>query len=331
MSNEIIIYLLLNFLIFFSSAKIAYFLKLVDKPSKRKIHSIATAYTGGIALSFILIFSIFIFDIYDQKLNLILSLGLLISLVGLVDDKYSLNVGGKLSLQIIPIFYLIVINDIILTNLGNYEYFDLKLGSFGTPFTLLCVLFLINAFNYFDGLDGTLTLTTISVIGILIFLTEDQNFNLFFMLILTSLVIFLFFNFSFFKLPKMFLGDSGSLTIGFIIAFVLIHISNQKLVHPILLAWSIVIFVYEFISINILRIFRKKRLFKPGQDHLHHLIFKNNNSIYLTNLFICILNVFFFIIGYLSFQLISPLVSLILFVMLFIIFLFFRNLYYLKN
>ena len=331
MNNEIIIYFLFNLLIFFSSAKIAYFLKLVDKPSTRKIHSKATAYTGGIALSLNLILSILIFNIYDQKLNLILASSFLVSLVGLVDDKYSLNVGGKLSLQIIPIFYLIVVNDIILTNLGNYEYFDLNLGSFGVPFTLLCILFLINAFNYFDGLDGTLTLTSISVICILIFLTEDYNFDLFFKLILTSLGIFLFFNFSFFKLPKMFLGDSGSLTIGFIISFVLIHISKQNLVHPILLAWSIVIFVYEFISINILRILNKRPLFKAGQDHLHHLFFKNNNSIFLTNLYICIINIFLFTIGYLSFQLISPLFSLILFVILFVIFLFFRNLYYLKN
>ena len=331
MNSELIFYFLINFLIFFLFAKIGYALKLIDKPDKRKIHPIATTYAGGVALSSILVISILLFDIYDPKLNLILSSAFLISLVGFIDDKYSLNVGGKLSLQVIPIFYLIVVNDLMLTNIGNYENFNLKLGTFAAPFTLFSVLFLINAFNYFDGLDGTLTLTAISVICILIFLTDEHNFDLFFKLILTSLGIFLFFNFSFFKLPKMFLGDSGSLTIGFIISFVLIHISKQNLVHPILLAWSIVIFAYEFISINILRILNKKALFKAGQDHLHHLFFKHNNSILLTNLYMCTLNVFLFIIGYLSFQLISPLVSLILFTILFIIFLFFRNLYFLKD
>ena len=331
MNNEIIFYFLLSFFIFFSFAKISYILKLVDKPNKRKIHLKATSYSGGIALSCSLIVSIIIFDIYDQKLNLILSMSFLISLVGLIDDKYNLNVGGKLSLQIIPIFYLIVVNDMILKDIGNYDYFNLELGTFAVPFTLLCVLFLINAFNYFDGLDGTLSFTSTSVICILLFLTKDQNVDLFLKLLLISLIIFLFFNFSFFKLPKMFLGDSGSLAIGFIISFVLIHISNQNLIHPILLAWSIVIFIYEFISINIIRLLKKKHLFTAGHDHLHHLIFKNSNSIFLTNLYICMLNVFFFIIGYLSFQLISPLASLIFFNILFVIFLYLRNLYFLKN
>ena len=143
MNNEIIFYFLISFFIFFSFAKIAYFLKLVDKPNKRKIHLRATTYSGGIALSCSLIVSIIIFDIYDQKLNAILSMGFLISLVGLIDDKYNLNVGGKLSLQIIPIFFLIVVNNMILKDIGNYDYFNLVLGTFAVPFTLLCVLFLI--------------------------------------------------------------------------------------------------------------------------------------------------------------------------------------------
>ena len=90
------------------TAKLSYKLRLVDLPTKRKIHSKATAYTGGFALSVIFILSILILDISDNVLNLILSIGFLISIVGLIDDKYNLNVGGKLSLQVIPIFYLVV-------------------------------------------------------------------------------------------------------------------------------------------------------------------------------------------------------------------------------
>ena len=77
--------------------------------------------------------------------------------MGLIDDKYNLNTGGKLSLQVIPIFYLIVFENLKLTQIGDYEYFKLSLGSFSIPFTLLCVLLLINSFNYFDGIDGSLS------------------------------------------------------------------------------------------------------------------------------------------------------------------------------
>ena len=89
--------------------------------------------------------------------------------MGLIDDKYNLNVGGKLSLQVIPIFYLVVFESLFLTNIGDYDYFKLELGTINIPFTLINVLFLINAFNYFDGIDGILGSVTISVLCILFF------------------------------------------------------------------------------------------------------------------------------------------------------------------
>ena len=222
MYNEIPIYFLLTFFLLFVCAKIGYALNLVDLPNKRKIHLKPTAYTGGIAIIISLLFALQVVDVFDKALSLILSISFLISLVGLIDDKFSLNTGGKLSLQIIPIFYLIIFENLTLNNIGAYNYFILELGSFSVPFTLLCVLFLTNAFNYFDGMDGTLSFTTISVLAILYFLIPDQNFQLFLIMILIPIGIFLCFNFSLLKLPKIFLGDSGSLLLGFIISFILI-------------------------------------------------------------------------------------------------------------
>ena len=63
-----------------------------------------------------------------------------ISIVGFIDDKYNLNTGGKLSLQIIPIFYLIFFENFSLTQIGNYGFFILDLGTFSIPFTFLSVL-----------------------------------------------------------------------------------------------------------------------------------------------------------------------------------------------
>ena len=327
MSIQLIIYFLLSFLFLYTCTKVSYRLNLVDLPNKRKIHSKNTAYTGGISISFIFLFTLQVLDVFDRNLGLILSMSFLISLVGLIDDKYHLNTGGKLSLQIIPIFYLIIFESLVLSHIGEYNYFKLELGTFAVPFTLLSVLFLTNAFNYFDGLDGTLAFTTISVIGILFFLIQDQNFNLFLITILVPIAVFLCFNFSVLKLPKLFLGDSGSLLLGFIISFTLIYLANQKSIHPILLAWSVVIFVYEFLSVNFIRLKNNKNPFKAGQDHLHHELFRKSKSIFFTNFFIFFLNTFLFIIGYFSFHLISPIASLILFISSFVIFLILRNKY----
>jgi UDP-GlcNAc:undecaprenyl-phosphate/decaprenyl-phosphate GlcNAc-1-phosphate transferase len=325
MNSTIIIYLALNFLIFFVFSKISYKLNLVDIPKTRKVHLKNTAYTGGIIISIILVCAIQLFDISDKNLNLILSIAFLISIIGLIDDRYYLNAGGKLSLQIIPIFYLVVFENLSLNHIGDYNYFKLTLGTFAIPFTLICVLFLINSFNYFDGLDGTLGFSSISVLAILYYLIPNQDFQLTLIIILIPICIFLFHNFSLMKLPKLFLGDGGSLLLGFIISFILIYLANENAIHPILIAWSIVIFVYEFLSINIIRLKNKKELFKAGQDHLHYILYKNTNSIFLTNAFISLLNLILFLVGYFSFLFMGSFSSLILFIILFIIFLIVRN------
>ena len=325
MFNTIIIYSILSFLLLLSCAIISYKLNLVDLPNKRKVHSNPVAYTGGIAISITLLFALQLFEDVGNDLNSIISIAFLIAIVGSIDDKYHLNTGGKLSLQIIPIFYLIVFKNLSLTHIGDYNYFMLDLGAFTIPFTLICVLFLINSFNYFDGIDGTLGFTSISVLVILYFLSPNENIKLFLITVLVPICIFLCFNYALFRLPKLFLGDSGSLLLGFIISFVLIYFANQKITHPILLAWSVSIFVYEFLAINLIRLKNKKSIFKAGQDHLHHILIKKTKSIFLTNFSMSFVNIVLFIVGFVSFKFVNPLTSIILYIIFFIIFFILRN------
>tara|TARA_Y100000389_G_scaffold83167_1_gene79719 strand:- start:14292 stop:15284 length:993 start_codon:yes stop_codon:yes gene_type:complete len=318
-------YAILSLIAFIFVTKISYKLKLVDIPNKRKLHQKPVAYTGGLALILSYIFSIYLFKFNSPNFDLILSMSSLIGIVGFIDDRYNLNVGGKLSLQIFPVIYLIAFENIKLIQIGDYNYFIISLGSFSIPFSILCVIFLINSFNYFDGLDGTLSFSSLSTLCILFFLTPDDSYKLFIIIILIPILIFLIFNFSVLRVPKLFLGDSGSLLIGFIIAFTIIYIANQKAVHPILLSFSISIFVYEFISINLIRLMNKKEIFNPGQDHLHHVFFKKYNSLPLTNFLISIINISIFTCGYMSFVLLSPLASLILFILFFIVYFILRK------
>jgi UDP-GlcNAc:undecaprenyl-phosphate/decaprenyl-phosphate GlcNAc-1-phosphate transferase len=321
----LLIYLFISFSIFIVISKVSYKLNLLDIPNKRKIHSKPTAYTGGLAISIAYLFSLKLFEFGSNDLSLIVSIGFLIAIVGFIDDKYNLNTGGKLSLQIIPIIYLIFFVNLKLSSIGDYDFFRLDLNTFSIPCTLFCVLFLINAFNYFDGIDGSLSITVISVIIILYFLTSDNDIKLFLIIFLIPILIFLLFNFGLFNLPKLFLGDNGSLLIGFLVSFILIFYANQKLVHPILLAWSVAIFVYEFLSINLERLINKKHLFVAGLDHLHHKLLKKNKSILLTDFLLFVINIILFIIGYASFKIINSAASLILFIFFFIIF------YYIKK
>ena len=94
---NIIIYSILSFLILISFSIVSYKFNLVDIPSVRKKHSNPTAYTGGLAISFIYVCSLLLFDV-GKSFNLIISISFLMALVGFVDDKYHLNMGGKLRL-----------------------------------------------------------------------------------------------------------------------------------------------------------------------------------------------------------------------------------------
>ena len=329
MIYTLIIYLLTIFFVFYIGSIFSYKLRLVDIPEKRKIHNKPTAYTGGLLISLIYLFSLQLFQTFSLQLNLLISTSLMIAIVGFVDDKYHLNTGGKLSLQILPVFYLIYIENIALNDIGEYGFFTLELYSFSKMFTLLCVLFLINSFNYFDGIDGSLGFSTLSVFFILYFIVPDEKIKQFIIIIALPIVVFLFFNFSFLKLPKLFLGDSGSLLLGFILSFLLIILTNNIKIHPILLAWSVSIFVFEFLSTNIDRLLRKKNVFKAGLDHLHYKLLRSINSIFLTDIIIFLLNISLFIIGYISFYYVNPFFSLVTFILLFIIFFYFRG-YFLK-
>jgi UDP-GlcNAc:undecaprenyl-phosphate GlcNAc-1-phosphate transferase len=325
MNTILIIYFLFSFLLFFIVTRISYKLNLVDVPNIRKKHAKPTAFTGGLVISTAILLMCLSLNSLDSYLKLILFFTFAVSLVGICDDIFNLNTFIKLFLQIIIISYLLTFEKLNLLHLGDYNYFLLELSFFSIPVTLISILILTNSFNYFDGADGTLSFMSISVLGILYFLIPDEIFRLFLIIIFIPIFIFIFFNFSFLKLPKNFLGNCGSFSLGFLISCLLIYLANKNTVHPILLAWSIVIFIYEFLAINYNRVIKKKNIFNAGNDHLHNILFNITKSLFLTNFFITSANLVLFLIGYLSYFFISSFISLILFILLYFIFLFFRN------
>ena len=99
----------------------------------------------------------------NNVFKFILSYSVLIAVAGFVDDKYSVNPGTKILLQIIPIF-LLAEQGLILKDIGNYNHIGLMRLNFSLVFTIFCCLFLVNAFNYSDGLDGLISSVSIIII-----------------------------------------------------------------------------------------------------------------------------------------------------------------------
>lgn len=297
---------------------------LVDIPNERKLHVGQIPFTGGIVLCISYLFIVFVSDFHLYYINLILSYAFLSALSGFIDDKYKVNPGTKILLQSIPIFFLID-NNLYLLDLGDYAQIGiLKLGSFDKVFTFVCCIFILNACNYTDGIDGLLPLIAIIIIGNFIFLSYHFNKNelaMYYSLILIPLFVHSIFNLGIIKGFKIFLGDSGSSLIGFIIAFLSIYNYKFESIHPVLIIWSMSYIVYEFLFVNIFRIFNKNNLFKPGLDHFHYELKKKLNlSNFEVLLILFTINIFFILIGYLLFFKFSSDVSLIFFILIFFVY-----------
>ena len=292
---------------------------IYDYPSKDKIHSFKVTNVSGVALIPIIILSLILFD-YEEKLSYGLSLCIFFIIIGLLDDINKFSASSKITLIVIPCYFFTQEIGMI-SSLGIYLGKEIFLNSLNFIFTFLCLLLLINAFNYIDGLDGLIS--TISVITILFYLIILPLSEIYYFLpILIFIIVYFILNMKIFSfLPKVFMGDAGSLTIGFIFSFITIYYSQYKVfIHPSVLIWPIAFVVYEFLTINLIRLSIKKNIFKRDLLFIFNLLQKNYGQI-KTLLLCSTLQLLFCTIGLIINYYKIYTTSIILFIFLFVIYL----------
>jgi UDP-GlcNAc:undecaprenyl-phosphate GlcNAc-1-phosphate transferase len=303
---------------------IALKIALVDIPNLRKKHLFETPVVGGLvfALANLIIYSI---NEFSLSINKILIISIFYSIIGFFDDKFELSVTKKIILLIIPIFFTATDN-LILSGLGNYKYLnDVNFGSYAMICTMGSTLLLINATNYFDGSDGNLLTMFINSLMILIYLNfENFEFRNFLSFLLLVSVILLPFNLTFQKKYKIFLGNSGSLLLGFILSFCLIYSAEKYKIHPIILAFSVSVIIFDFLSVTIYRLTQGKNIFFPDNNHIHHLLIKFFNSNIISLIILNTINLLLFVISLIIYNYVGSIGSLFLFIFSFIFFFSFR-------
>ena len=312
------IYLLLLLLTIFVSQKLNFF----DNPSSlRKIQKFKVMNTSGVSLYIFCMIIINYFE-FSKELENIIALGFFIVVCGFIDDQKSLTPGVKLVLLIVPVIYLIL-NGYQLDDLGNYEFIGkIELGKFGLIFTILACGLLINGYNYIDGIDGLLILNILCGVIYILFLINISEVKNFFYFFSIPLILNLIFNF----LPsnnryKIFLGDGGSLFLGFFISFSIIYLYKYQNIHPAYLIWICWYPVFDFLFVTFYRIKIQKDFFQADKLHFHHyILLRFNNSHISSSLVITTLNAIIILIGYLTTTFVGNLYSLLLFILLFLIF-----------
>ena len=284
----ILFFIVINLILFLYINKISKFLKLYDYPdNNRKIHKSKVPLIGGIYffinITFYLILENFVLvdQTYFSNKREIISIyfgGLIFFLMGVYDDKNNLNPNTKLILSIFAIFISISLSNKFIVNDLNFLFYEkqINLDKFSIPFTIFCILVFLNAFNMIDGINGL----SISYFLICTFyLLFISIWNLFFIILIICSIFFLYYNFK----NKIFLGDSGSLLLGFILALIFIKSYNEDKI----LADQIIILMIlpgiDLLRVAISRILKKKHAFEPDRNHLHHILMKkfNNFSSYI--------------------------------------------------
>lgn len=326
LENQLINSLILFPFFLYVSILISKKLNITDEPNIRKIHDTKIVNISGLVVYIFLAFAVSVTEFSSIFENIIIS-GFLVVLIGFIDDRFTLNPSTKLLLLILPTVYLIL-NGFELKDLGRYEYIDvIQLGKFSLIFTLLSVILLINAINYIDGTDGLVIGYALTAFSYFYFLSEQNNNYLQVLIIfIYFLVVCLFFNF----LPsssglKTFVGDAGSLFIGFFVSFTMIFLYKYQNIHPAFLIWSCWFPIYDFLYVTYNRIKYRIDFSKPDKSHFHHDVlnyFFNNH--FKTFLFVNSINVIVIIIGYLVCLIIGKIYSLVLFAALFMPFVYFR-------
>lgn len=316
-----LIYLIILLMIIFVSVKFDF----TDNPNSRKLYQKKILNTAGISI-YIYFFLISLFNEYSLHIDKIIFTGIIILICGFLDDRKKINSITKL-LFIILSSYLLISDGMILNNLGYYNFIGLvDLGKFGLIFTLLATGLLINSYNYIDGIDGLLISIIQSALIYIAFIVTDEKTLSLIIAISIPLMITLIFNMQTqFNSLKIFLGDCGSLFLGYFMSFFIIHLYINENIHPSYLIWICWLPIYDFLFVTIYRIKQNKNFYIADNIHLHHIFFNMfNKSHSITTLIITIIYNIFIYTGYMISRYMGDIFSLGLFTFLFIFYFFIR-------
>lgn len=307
--------------------------RLFDSVNSRKTHEGFIPRLGGVAFAPIqcclMTFAVVIFHKYNflndlhletgeiLPMFLMLTTGLVVLfIIGLLDDLIGVSYKAKFVAQLIAAV-LLPLSGLWINDLYGVLFITYLPAWVGMPLTVLVVMLIVNAVNLIDGIDGLcsgLIMVSGLVLGIL-FILEGAWLHAIFAFITTGFLIpFFYYNvlWASVKNRRIFMGDTGSLTLGYSIAFLAISFSmNNKDIKPffegaIVSAFAtLMIPVLDVLRVMWVRFKQGAPVFKADRNHIHHKLLDLGISHRVTMVLIILLAVFFSVFNIVSVQYIS--------------------------
>ncbi len=262
-------------------------LKMIDAPGGRKIHNGFIPSMGGVSFviaSFISVITWFSLNQMIETRFFLTAFGL-IFLLGMRDDLVDLTAWQKLLGQLVAAYIVVVFGDIRFTSLyGFLGIYDIpELVSYAL--TIFIIVGLTNSFNLIDGLDGlagSISLITFTFLGWWFLNTEMMAYGIFSFIMVGGVLSFLIFNW---HPAKIFMGDTGSLSLGFALSVLTILFVNTngtmlaadgwKFNAPIASGFALLIVpIYDTCRIFTKRIRRGRSPFAADKSHIHHFMMR---------------------------------------------------------
>jgi len=260
-------------------------LRIVDTPDWRKYNYKATPLGGGFLMMLVCIIGmvtgLMLFQKSISNDILIILLGALtLFITGIIDDVYQLRASVKLLIQLFVSFATLLTSSILLDDFhGLFGLSEISPAS-AWMLTIIYLVVFINMFNLIDGIDGLasgLGLTALVFILGAYEMANDILFSTFICLILGSLVVLFVRNH---MNDKMYLGDSGSLSLGYILGCLTLHqLSISDISFPIIdyttygPVYAMTLFWYPLMDLGrvfVVRLLDKRSPFSPDRNHFHH-------------------------------------------------------------
>lgn len=313
---------------------------LVDKPTARKVHTGHIPLIGGISVyiglliasALVLIFS----PIHTEQLLTYLFASLLMVITGALDDRYDLSVRVRISVQTVVASIMMFAAGDAIFSLGNLLSFgEISLWYFAYPFTVIAVLGAINAYNMVDGIDGLIggvSISTFVSLSLLFFLSGHATEAIFCLLCVAVLLPYLIYNLQLFAFAqkKIFMGDAGSMFIGFTIVWLLAIGSQNNTSYsadgapsfsPVVALWVIALPLMDMAAIMMRRMKKGFSPFKADRDHLHHIFMRAGFNSRETLVIISLLSLMLSLIGVVAtIYAVPDWIQLVVFITLFLVF-----------
>ena len=275
--------------------------RLYDVPDARKVHTMPVPRLGGLSFFPVILMSMFLvigFRLYFWDMDtsslsfnmlyeyLFLFVGMtLLYLVGVCDDLVGVGYRYKFAVQIAAAFLLVLSGNWFDSLGGLFGIYSVP-AWMGMPFTVFIVVYITNAINLIDGIDGLasgLCCIALSVLSVIFFLRGQYVYAL--LAICTLGILMPFWCYNVFgnanRGHKLFMGDAGSLTLGYVISFLIIHMSVTNEVSPTLsnpymvIAFSTVLVpLLDVIRVVLHRLREHKNPFLPDKNHFHHKLLR---------------------------------------------------------